>query len=201
MDKGPAVAIIVGVLALIGLLCWLFIPHETVAKVTFITWNYRADLRQRTLKHDSGWGSPFGAFNVSCQRRYYGEEDCNPHPCGTGFHLDFNTDSRDTCYAHCSVYKDWCEYDYYDWPIIRTERTSGVAHDEHWPELAAGPEQRVDRTEEYKVDFVGDTDWSYSPNNLGDFRRFLPKEMWKIKVNNAKMVTPLQVLRPEAEYQ
>lgn len=224
-----------GVAITIALTAWLFIPHETTAKVASINWTYQSDLRQKTLMHDSGWGTPFGAFNTSCRRKHYGTEDCNPHRCNPySVSYDCNCTTYDcncarncsngnrecrrtcstcrrcsrcsrteyrTCYDRCDVYRDWCEYDYYSWPVVKTLATSGADHNEHWPDLvASGPEQRLDRTEKYRVVFTGKKEWTYAPNNIGEFRRFQANEMWKIKVNNLKIVTPLRVLRPEAEF-
>lgn len=181
------------IIVIIWFLCWLLVPHEKIAKVVGINWSYRSDLRQKTLAHDSGWGSPFGSFNVSCRRRYYGDEDCNPHRC----YDSFGTGTYRTCYNRCSVYKDWCEYDYYVWPIIKTVETYGSAHDEHWPELTAGPDQRIDKTERYRVTFIAEDEWTYRTDVLNDFLRFNLDTFWRIKVNKLKMVTPLQLLQPE----
>lgn len=71
----------VGVVAFIVLLVWLFTPHELDAKVTSMKWIHMARYEERIVKHDEGWGSPGGAFNVSCHSKYYGTENCNPYQC------------------------------------------------------------------------------------------------------------------------
>lgn len=201
-----------GVSITVALTAWLFIPHETTAKVASINWTYQSDLRQKTLMHDSGWGTRSGAFNVYCRRKYYGEEDCNYYQCNPHTiwrSCNCNKDgcdrcSRieyDRCHHHCDVYRDWCEYDYYNWPIIQTLETTGSRHNEYWPNLQPnGPDQRLDRKERYQVLFVGKTEWTYAPRNLPEFQQFETDTLWKIKVNNLKMVTPLQLLHPEAPY-
>lgn len=197
MDKLPIAAITLGVSAIVGLPIWLLYPKEVTGQVTHIEWVYQSDLRQKTLMHDSGWGSPSGAFNVTCRRKYYGEEDCNYHPCNPHMNAA-EVLEYDTCHSHCDVYRDWCEYDYYDWPIIKTLQTMGSRHNEYWPDLQpTGPDQRLDRKERYKVEFAGETRWTYQPNNLVDFQRFEVDAYWRLKVNRLKMATPLKLLRAE----
>lgn len=60
---------------------WLFGPREVAAKVVTRYWRYEADLRQRTLAHDEGWGLPAGSFNSACETRVRGYRDCNPRRC------------------------------------------------------------------------------------------------------------------------
>lgn len=103
----------------------------------------------------------------------------------------------DTCYDQCDVFKDWCEYDYYEWPVVQTLKTGGAEHNEHWPVLEAnGPEQRVDRAERYQVDFVNLKDpeqtWEYHPSSLVEFKLFEGRQSWHAKVNRLKIITPLQ---------
>jgi len=227
------IAIGAGATAVVALFMFLFSSWEEDVKVAGIEWHYQADLHQRTLMHGSDWGSPSGAFNISCNSKFYGTEDCHPHDCrphsvsydcnckneecncretcrdnGNGFSTCSETCSTcrscetcskteyDTCYDQCDVYRDWCTYDYYEWPIVATQKTAGAAHDEHWPALAAeGDTQRLDRTERYEVDFTGKSDkWVFRPAGLQDFQRFKPQALWKIKVNRAGMVTPLKEL-------
>jgi hypothetical protein len=66
---------------LIGGAVWLFAPHEHNATVSAVHWQYTMELQQRYTRHGSDWGSPPGAFNVSCERRQHGTEDCHPHDC------------------------------------------------------------------------------------------------------------------------
>jgi len=203
-------ASVLGVSALIALPIWLLYPHETTAKVSHISWTYQSNLRQKTLMHDSGWGTRSGAFNVSCHSKYYGEEDCNYYQCNPRmiwYSCNCNKDGCDRCFRteydrchhHCDVYRDWCEYDYYDWPVVKSLTTNGSAHDEHWPDLQAGVDQRLDRTERYEVAFTGEKAWRYAPRDLSEFLQFETNTLWRIKVNNLKIVTPIQLLRPEAQ--
>jgi hypothetical protein len=97
-----------------------------------------------------------------------------------------------TCYKRCPVYDDWCSYDYYEWPVIRTETASGQGHDVLWPPLSAdGPYERIERSAEYTVRFAADgKTWTYHPSSLEDYRRFAPGARWLIKANRAGMVWP-----------
>lgn len=70
-----------GAAALLSLLIWLLVPHQKHAKVQSTHWTHTVKIRQRTTVHDNGWGSPAGAFNVSCDRRKKGTENCHAHDC------------------------------------------------------------------------------------------------------------------------
>lgn len=107
---------------------------------------------------------------------------------------------HDTCYDRCPVYEDWCSYSYYEWPVIKQKGSSGSDHKVWWPEMQmTGPHQRIDKHENYRVNFTRDVKrWKYEPRGLGDFKRFVPKESWSIKVNRAGMVWPQHRLTPEA---
>lgn len=70
-----------GVAAFAVFLTWLFIPHKQHAHVLSTYWEHTTFVHERTLTHGDGWGSPSDAFNVSCQRKLKGTEDCNPYDC------------------------------------------------------------------------------------------------------------------------
>ena len=146
--------------------------------------------------------------------------DCNPHDCschdvcsdnGNGYsscHQSCSTcyDScsrtvYDTCYDQCAVYDQWCEYDYYAWPTILNQRTSGDDHEVHWPVM---PEpkalQRIQSDAKYHVIFTGKEDtWDIAPKSLNEFTQYTRGTMWKIKVNRAGKVEPLHELKAEAD--
>lgn len=227
------VAVGAGLAGVVALLVWFFVPWEEDVTVSRIAWEYREDLHQRELHHGENWKhrEPSGSFNERCASKYYGDEDCNPHPCnphsvtyecgctsyscncstscsdnGNGFSTCSETCSTcqqcstcsrteyDTCYDSCPVYKPWCSFDYYEWPIVKTLTTSGVVHDEHWPGMTAAPvEQRLDEYEKYEVSFTkpGES-WVYRASSLADFKRFETGAEWRIKVNRLRSVTPLQ---------
>lgn len=111
--------------------------------------------------------------------------------CSTCSHTEY-----DTCYDQCNVYKDWCAYDYYEWPVIAERVTMGSAHNEYWGDLHAdGQLQRLDQSQEYTVSFSGQPDvWTYSPRSLSEFRYFNTGTTWKILVNRVGTVQPIQAL-------
>ena len=74
---------------------------------------------------------------------------------------------------------------------MNSVRDSGNGHDVRWPNAPPpGFEQRLDWVEKYSVEFEdGKSRYSYSPENLAEFKRYNPGDSWKIKVNAAHMVT------------
>ena len=247
-----------GALLLVWLVVFLFGKHEIQVKVSSATWVYKADLHQKTLMHGTDWGSrtsgtysrehksdgygPRGdGFNVSCEGKYYGTENCHPHNCRphsvsyqcnctsyscncrthkscssskNGFSncSEYETCSTcercstcsrteyDTCYDTCDVYRDWCSYDYYEWPIVATKTTQGNTREVAWPDLQAnGADQRLDRHEEYKVVFVkGEESWTHRPTNLGEFQTFSSGTTWVVDVNRLGQIWPKRPLMVEA---
>ncbi len=69
------------VLGAVGVLIWVFMPHEHEARVSSIRWQYTRTLEQRFTRSGSGWGAPPGAFNTHCESRQRGTRNCNPHDC------------------------------------------------------------------------------------------------------------------------
>lgn len=213
--------------ALVWFIVWLVTPKTIDAHVQEIGWTYTENIRERATFHDANWDRPGNkgfyaepAFNVSCQSKYYGTENCNPHECnphsvsyscncttyecgcttscssnGNGYSTCSERCSScsrcdtcyrteyDTCYDQCPVYRDWCSYDYYDWPVKQTKSTGGASHEEHWPGLQPADGQRLERVEHYNVTFLGEGDrYNYEPETLLDFRRFDVGERWHLKV-------------------
>jgi hypothetical protein len=205
---------------------WMLVPHEVQATVSRMAWTYTASLERKTLAHRSGWGSPGGAFNVHCQRRQSGTEQCNPYTCGTTTEsyacgsYDCNCRQRTTklkngfskveevcstctkqcqrqvpktCYHECPVYRDWCSYDVYEWPVVETKQTSGDSAVTTWPVLTAnGPDEQVSKNERYEVEFLrGGKRYKWTPPDLASFARFRKDAAWVIKVTGAGDVEPV----------
>ncbi len=225
---------------------WLFTPKYVNTKVDSIYWKYTVNLRTREVRHDAEWGRPGdkgfyeeSAFNVDCNSKYYGTEDCHPHDCRphsvsyscncVSYSCDCKTTctnekngySRcsescgtcnrcstcyrteyDTCYDQCPVYRDWCEYDYYEWPISKTISTTGEDHKIYWPTVEFGPLQRLQKIEEYKIKFVctGDS-FEYNPKGLLDFNRFNVGDFWRLQVGKIRShnIEELQKISAEKE--
>lgn len=66
---------------IVWLCVFLFASHPENARVSGISWRYEQSLYQRETRHGEGWGTPFGAFNTSCEKRQHGTKDCNPYKC------------------------------------------------------------------------------------------------------------------------
>lgn len=224
-------SIFAGIASVIGLVVFIFLPHEEHVTITSTEWVYVAHLQQRETRSGSGWDDqmPASSFNESCHTRQRGTENCNPHDCnphqesyscrphdcncrttcrdqGNGYSSCSQTCSTcydtcyrtvyDTCYDQCPVYDQWCEYDYYVWPTIRTERLSGPAHRMREPELVPNPRarapQRVVREHHFTVVFVNDEgeEWTYHPESATEYDRFIRGQAWVIEVNHAGGVYP-----------
>lgn len=178
---------------LIYFIIWLlFIPSHLNTKVSSIEWIYTANLRIREIRHSSEWGNPGrkgfydeSAFNVSCRSKYYGTEDCNPHPCFCD-----NKGVCNTCYDQCDEYRDWCNYDYFEWPVFQTQVTSGTDHEVYWAKLiAVGVDQRIQNIKEYKVVFQktdNSDSYKYAAEDLIDFKRFNVGEYWRLRVGKLR---------------
>jgi hypothetical protein len=74
-------AIFAACIAFVMFFVWLCVPHEEDTFVQSTTWRYTRTLEERTVQHGSGWGHPIDAFNVHCERRQHGTENCHPHDC------------------------------------------------------------------------------------------------------------------------
>ena len=184
---------------------WLFIPARLNTKVTSLEWTHAINLRIREIRHDAEWGQPNNkgfydepAFNVSCRSKYYGTEDCNPHPCFCD-----KKGSCDTCYDQCAEYRDWCNYDYFEWPVSLTQVTSGTDPETYWPKLeAVGVDQRLQRIKEYKVVFQktdNSDSYEYLAEDLLDFKRFNVGEYWRLRVGKLRTHNIEELERLQAE--
>lgn len=109
--------------------------------------------------------------------------------CSTCYRTEY-----DTCYRRCPVYKQWCAYDWYDWPVVDTKVTRGTKPWETvWPPLEAGANQKLDRQEEYVVDFTDrKATWEHKPKTLEEFRYFQKGAVWRVKTNRAGSIWPLR---------
>ncbi len=218
---------------LVWLIIWLCTPRTVDARVSDLSWTYTITLRERIQLHNDGqWNRPGDrgfyhepAFNLTCDSRYYGTEDCHPHDCRphpASYDCNYTTyecncmqsctDNKngystctercstcsrhdtcsrteyDTCYDACPVYKDWCSYDYYDWPVKATRQTAGHDHAVHWPDLhAEGPLQRVQKVEAYGVKFrAEDETYDYAPETLLEYKSFDLGAAWQLKVGKVR---------------
>lgn len=233
---GWQLAIILASLAVLGSIVWLFIwiftPRVVHSHVSATSWEYTVNLRERAQFHEGGeWGRPGTkgfyddpAFNVSCDSRYYGTQDCDPYRCNprqvsyscnctsyscnctsscssnrNGFSTCKQTCSTctrcgtcyrteySTCYHQCPIYRDWCSYDYYDWPIKATQKTQGSDQSCRWPEMSADDNQRLQKTEKYDVQFKDEEDvFEYVPESLAAYKQFTVGEAWTLQIGKVR---------------
>lgn len=186
-QKSLPIFILVGVLGALfcvgsGLL-WAIAKRPVTAEITHIAWSYTSELRQKTLFHDAGWWYtvPRDAFNEDCRWKYAGQD------CTTRTHSDGST------YQDCeSDYDRWCEYDHYEWPVVEARRTTGGTQRTFWPDLKAEPpDQRVERSTSYRVDFAAEGDtYTFRPATREEFRRYRKGARWAVRVNRLGSVEP-----------
>lgn len=89
---------------------YLFAPWETDATITGVQWRYHVDLQQRVVRRGAGWrsGMHVGAYNVRCERRQNGTENCRPHSCNChqeSYECNCTSHScncHETCHESCS---------------------------------------------------------------------------------------------------
>jgi len=67
--------------AFIALFVWLLTPWHEHVHIVGATWARWCELQHRETRHDQDWGSPPGAFNISCVSRQHGTHECNPYDC------------------------------------------------------------------------------------------------------------------------
>lgn len=133
-------------------------------------------------EHCSSSGNGFSECEEVCTPEYV--EQCD------------SCTEYDTCYEQCPTYDDWCSYQYYEWPIIRTESTHGTdLATLAWPALDVDPNpsnpQRLDRQETYTVVFRNDHGTWEIQTTLVDFRRYHTDDTWVIEVNHAGNARPI----------
>jgi hypothetical protein len=219
---------------LVWFLTWLFMPWHEHVRVTSARWDRTLALQHRIVQHGNGWGSPLGAFNVSCVEQQHGTHDCNPYDCdphtvdcrchdvatgedcetectsgSNGFSdceetctTTYSTEcdsctEYDTCYEQCPTYDRWCDYDFYEWPTVRTENTSGSDRDPiAWPDLplpSTDGTYRLVSEESYAVSFGNNSGtWSLAPATATAFSRYHTGARWDIEVTHAGDVTPVR---------
>ncbi len=126
--------------------------------------------------------------------------------CSTCTRCDTCSETKyDTCYDSCPVYKDWCSYSYYDWPVRETKQTEGFTHEVNWPGIIPQPQkvQRVQKVEHYHVVFRDSKENEtlvYEPKELATFKRFFVGDSWKLEVQRVTGTpTPVKKLSAEAE--
>lgn len=182
---------IAGTLALGFLIVFLFTPHEMNARVVGMKWIHIARYEERTVHTSEGWGSPDGAFNVTCQNRYYGQRPCSPYSCNyhtesyscgsTKYPQRCSRTVHSTCWRSCPVYRDWCRYNHYVWEKRNEQTLAGESpHNLMWPDMGPADEtHRTIKVPAYIVHFKHNEDrFSFDPETSERFMQFDTGQNW-----------------------
>ncbi len=89
---------------LLWLLVWLFATHETNATVTDVYWHRVESVKRRETMSRTGWRGDFpsGSFNMQCEQRQRGTENCHPHACNChSVSYDCNCTGGDSYSCNC----------------------------------------------------------------------------------------------------
>lgn len=97
----------VGIALFIWLCVWLFATHETSASVTDVSWHRVESVKRRDTMSRTGWREDFpaGSFNMNCERRQHGTENCHPHQCNchsVSYECNCTGGDSYTCNCHSS---------------------------------------------------------------------------------------------------
>jgi len=135
--------------------------------------------------------------STSCTSGENGFSECE-ESCSPTYTEECDTCTEyDTCYEQCPTYDQWCDYDYYDWPTVRTEHTSGTDRDPIvWPAISMpddGETYRFERAEHYDVHFGnGNGTWTTTPDSASTFGHYHVGARWDIEVTHAGSVSPVR---------
>jgi len=191
-------------IAVFGIALGLYLTFRTrkvAYQVKGAQWIATTNLREKTQRHTAHWGQPkySSAFNVHCERRLYDTYDCN---CVTIGGDQNGLGGTEIC-STCEDWKDWCSYDYYDWPVIGSKSNTG--HPDSKPEHPilkyTPPNQRLEMLTEYPVLFANEEGESHSYNarDLQELRNYRLKDWWEVDVNYAGKFAPSHKLVGEYE--
>lgn len=123
----------------------------------------------------------------------YMKEECEDVPkyCGESYQ-DCHNQTR---YRSEPVYSQSCTYDTYVWKEAPGDRASGQNSAPHWPELRAGPLDRLRREEKYVVHIGysdgGPRDYALEPKTEAEFLSWKQGQSVPLQVNNFGSVNVL----------
>jgi len=185
--------ILLGVIAavLLGRACyWLVTAESAQARVESLSWTHRTFLHERRVFSDGHWGSPpsvQGAydeptFDWSCYDRQDGTV-CVAHDDDDGH-----------CTAEAPDYRRWCDYRYYDWPVIDTKVVSGRGYEMTWETFGSRLDalHRETGGGSYEVKFVHPKgeQWTYETDNEYRYRQFVVGDYWRLKLPHVGSMEP-----------
>lgn len=102
---GPGFPSIVWACSVLFLLpmCLAFYSSEVTAQVSSVTWEYSISLEQEIENNKEDWAPlPGDAYAVSCQNKYYGEEDCHCRQVSDGYDTETYDCRPHDCFCHTS---------------------------------------------------------------------------------------------------
>jgi hypothetical protein len=185
VEKGFLAAIAVSaVVAIFVFFRWACHSDYKQAQVKQVMWEHFTDLRERTNRGDGDWDD-WG--NIPSSRGYYDEpifnKKCRSKRRGT-FCCGHDKDGH--CTANCPKYDDWCDYNYWDWPVIdtlyigelgeeRTEyKTFGSKLDDNHRESTRAL---------YSITFAQQgKDWVYKTKSAKRYKEFVVGDIWMIEM-------------------
>jgi len=184
------------IIAITVSLYFVFRTREAHYRVIGAQWITTTNIRQKTLDHDSDWCPPdqSSAFNIRRERRLYKTYDCN---CITVGGDEYGAGGVEIC-STCRDYRDYCTYDYWAWPVIKSKSNSGKPEfDPVYPVISfEPPNQKGEMLIEFPVVWRNEEGKSekYKARNLQELREYYIGEWWAVDVNHAGKFQPREKL-------
>ena len=135
-------------------LIYLFAPHTTTQVAVSHRWSRSITVQENREKQADGWRQEFASIDgvsLTCESRRSGYHRCNPHLVVLyDLHGGFRTLRE---YDWCATYSDWCRGVWREWENVGTHEIHGQEFMDAWPNVNAGPLQRLQRSSVYRVYF------------------------------------------------
>jgi hypothetical protein len=188
-----AVGGVVAVISIFVFFRWACHSDFKQAQVKEVKWQHFTDLRGRTKKSDGDWNY-YG--QVPDTRGYYNEPIFNKR-CRDREHGTWCCGGRDNngaCLMECPDYDEWCDYNYWDWPVIDTMYVEGLGEEqEMYPTFGSqlDDNHRESRRPLYSVTFAQQgKDWVYQTKSGQRYREFVVGDIWMIEIPRFGSRTP-----------
>ncbi len=200
-DRKPARALPVGILIGVGTLCLIAIitlivllgrTEEQSAVVQDTSWSRSVPIEMLTSVEREDWADeiPSDATILTCSEAYRSTLS-EPAPntvevCGTPYTVDtgsgYGEVVQDCVYE---LYDEFCSYTAMDWVLFDTASITGNDRNPVWPEYVLEEDQRAGTGEqELTVIFLADgKTYTYEPDDVGEFERYILGSSWILKVN------------------
>lgn len=203
--KGLGIVAILGIVLacviIVGAVAFLSQTSEQTGVVREVSWEQSIDIQElRPVTYDD-WHDeiPSGVEMGTCTQKYrYASSEPVPGAkkvCGTAYVKDQGSGyGKVVQECEYEVYDEWCEYLVDEWKVVQTERAVGNDLNPVWPEVRVTSGQRDgERSESYKVVFLSnDKVYTYSTNNLDEFKQYESGSKWKLHVNKLGALTDIE---------